>query len=264
MILEIQDGACGYSGGNLLYEGISLSVSQGEVLAILGPNGSGKTTLLKSMMNLMPFQKGRALIDGIDVKERKDFWKLVSYVPQARHVSSSLSGFDMVLLGCAPHLALSDKPKKEDKEKAYHALERLEITHLAEKHCDTMSGGELQMVLIARAIVSDPKMIVLDEPESNLDFRNQLMILETLRILTQKEQLICVINTHYPDHALKLSQKVLMIDKVGKCGLFGNTQTMITPQHLKLIFGVEVVVKTIEHQGLETQVVVPFLRRDET
>lgn len=262
MKLEITNGSYAYHGAPPLYEGIYAHVTDGEVLAILGPNGSGKTTLLKCMMNLLPFRIGQATIDGIDVRKRKDFWKILSYVPQSKHVTSSLSGLDMVLLGCAPHLSMTDIPKEAERNKAFGALERLEVSHLAHKSCNAMSGGELQMVLIARAIVSEPKILVLDEPESNLDFKNQLMILETLRSLAKKENLICVINTHYPDHALSLADHVLMIDKEGHRGLFGTTQEMITPQNLEQIFGVSVLVETFTRQGQKVQVVVPFLQEN--
>lgn len=258
MNLEIKNASYAYPNSKALYSKINATVSEGEILAILGPNGCGKTTLLKCMMNLLKFSEGESLIDGIDVKKRKDLWNIVSYVPQAKNVTSSLSGLDMVLLGCAPHLALNASPKEQEIEMSKSALNRLNVSYLADKICNEMSGGELQMILIARAIVSNPQILVLDEPESNLDFKNQLMVLETLRTLTKKDKLICVINTHYPDHALNISNKVLMIDKEKGCGLFGDTEELITKENLKMIFGVEVIVETINHLGQDIKVVVPF------
>lgn len=258
MKLEIINGSFAYPKCEVLYNNINASVSDGEILAILGTNGAGKTTLLKCIMNLLNFKTGMATIDGEDIKNKSNIWKIISYVPQSKNVNSSLSGIDMVLLGCAPHIHMLDRPSAEDEQRAVEVLHQLEIQHLSDKTCDEMSGGELQMILIARAIVSNPKILILDEPESNLDFKNQLKILSTIKSLAIKEQIICVINTHYPDHALNLADKVLLIDSDNRCGMFGATNDIITSENLENVFGVSVLVETLVKDDFSVKVVVPF------
>ena len=259
MILEVIDGAYSYDNKSFLYDNVNLKVSSGEVLSILGTNGSGKTTLLKCIMNLLHFRKGKATIDGVDIKHIKNVFKTISYVPQAKGVNSALTAVDMVVLGISPNIGLFKEPKEEDKELALQIMDDLDVLYLKDKRCDEISGGELQMLLIARAIISNPEVLILDEPESNLDFKNQLTILSKIKELVEKKNIICIINTHYPDHAYKISDKILLVNKKTKSTVFGKTEDIITKENLHNIFDVNVLVKEIEEEGHQFKIILPFL-----
>ena len=125
----------------------------------------------------------------------------------------------MILLGRSSRIGTFGTPEKADRERCERAMEELGIAHMRRKLCNQISGGELQMVLIARALCAEPKLLVLDEPESNLDFRNQLIILETIRRLSREEGLCCIFNTHYPGHALRISDRAL-VKKDGVTGWY--------------------------------------------
>ena len=194
MTFCVENGSFSYSNRTIL-QNISFSVSDGEVLCVLGPNGVGKTTLLKCMMGLLKWSSGRTLIDAVPKEQysQRDLWKRIAYVPQAKGSTFGFTAFDMVLLGRSAHLGTFEQPKAADKQIALHAMEETGILWLKDKLCTEMSGGELQMVLLARALAVQPEMLVFDEPESNLDFKNQLIILDTIYQLA-KEKHICANN----------------------------------------------------------------------
>ncbi len=240
MIFEVKNGSFGYGNQEIL-NNISLSVESGEVLAVLGPNGVGKTTLLKCMMGLLKWKNGVSRIDGKEVTKigYKELWQRIAYVPQAKGSPFSYSALDMVLLGRSSHIGALSQPKRKDIEIALAAMEDVGITYLKDKLCTQMSGGELQMVLIARALTALPQMLVLDEPESNLDFKNQLIILETIKKCSKEKNISAIINTHYPNHALQISDKALLLNKNGTSS-YGRTEEVISEQNMKKSFGVRV------------------------
>ncbi len=146
------------------------------------------------------------------------------------------SALNMVTMGLSQNIGFGRTPSKCDYEKAYALLERFGIAHLAEHSCNILSGGELQMVLIARALIKEPKILIMDEPESNLDMRNQLVVLNTIDRLNE-ENLSIVINTHYPDHALRCAKKTLIIGH--REHLFGDTPQVITQENIRWFFEIE-------------------------
>lgn len=135
-------------------------------------------------------------------------------------------------------------------------LEFLGISHLADKKCSEISGGELQMILIAKALVAEPKVLILDEPESNLDFKNQLIVLDAMTNLA-KQGMTCVFNTHYPAHALQRAQKSLILLKDGDY-VFGATEAVVTEEHIQRAFGVNAVVNQVEVAGNIVKNVIPI------
>ncbi len=165
MTLAAQDLAFGYRG-HPVGQGVSLAVAAGEVLALLGPNGGGKTTLLKTLLGLIPPQAGSVMLDGRDlaaipVRERA---RLVAYVPQSHHGTFAFTAFDVVLMGRTAHGGLFARPGAKDRAVAAAMLERLGIAHLSDRSVTMISGGERQLVLVARALAQEPRFIVLDEP----------------------------------------------------------------------------------------------------
>ncbi len=258
MIFEVKNGTFGYKN-ELILNDINFTVREGEVVSILGPNGVGKTTLLKCMMGLLKWKHGSSILDGKNIKDikSKEFWQKIAYVPQAKGSAFGFSAIDMVTLGRSAHLGTFSQPKAEDREAARQAMEDMGILHLKDKLCTEMSGGELQMVLIARALTINPSMLVLDEPESNLDFRNQLIILETIRELSKKRGISAVVNTHYPEHALKISDHALILNRAGR-NIFGKAEEIINEKNMRNAFSVQVYIDRFNFDGLEYKSVVPL------
>ena len=250
MTFSVENGSFSYQKNaqaeELLLKQISFAVNSGELMAILGPNGAGKTTLLRCMMGFLKWNSGKSSLDGKDIRSipNRTLWQKLSYVPQARSAASQYSVEDMVLLGRSSQFGMFGQPGAEDREAAAKVMEELGISYLARRSCAQISGGELQMVLIARAIASGPEILILDEPESNLDFKNQLVILETLHRLTEKG-ITCIFNTHYPVHALRHADRALLLDRMGNYA-FGATHEIITEQNLETAFGVHAVIGQIE------------------
>ena len=240
MKFEVKSGKFGY-GKEPVIQDISFDVEDGQVLAILGSNGVGKTTLLKCMMGLLNWHEGHTEIDGIPMREMssRELWKKIAYVPQSKGTALSYRALDMVLMGCSASLGLFEQPTEQEIETARKAMEEVGILHLQEKQCSRMSGGELQMVLIARALASKPKLLVLDEPESNLDFKNQLMILETVTRLARKQGIASIVNTHYPAHALKIADKALILYR-DRNHSYGPAEKTITEGNMARAFSVDV------------------------
>lgn len=246
MRIAVENGCFGYKKGEQLLRNVSLEATDGELIAILGPNGAGKTTMLRCMMGFLRWKDGRSSIDGKDIRTipQRELWRTIAYVPQAKNASAAYSAGEMVLLGRSSRIGVFSQPKAEDIQMADQVMDQLGILHLKEKKCSEISGGELQMVLIARALASQPRILVLDEPESNLDFKNQLIVLETLSRLAA-EGMICLFNTHYPAHALQRAGKSFLLCKDGS-SIFGPTRDVVTEANIRRAFGVRAVIGDVE------------------
>ena len=258
MIFQVKDGSFSY-GKTQILNNINFTVESGQVLCVLGPNGSGKTTMLKCMLGLLKWKSGRTLLDSkeLNTYSKKELWKKIAYVPQARGNVFGFTALDMVLLGRSAHLGTFSQPGAKDKELALKAMEETGIVFLKDKLCTEMSGGELQMVLIARALASEPQMLVFDEPESNLDLKNQLIILDTISHLAKAKNICAVVNTHSPANAVKIADKALILNKNGT-SLSGPIELVINEESLKETFGVQVKIKEFEYQEKKYKALVPL------
>ncbi len=258
MTLAVENGCFSYYSKEIL-RNICFSVGPGEILAVLGSNGVGKTTLLRCMMGLLPWKSGRTTIDAKPLSEfsSKELWSRIAYVPQAKGSAFSYPARDMVLLGRSPHLGALKQPGPKDLEIARQAMEEVGILHLAEKNCNQMSGGELQMVLIARALTAQPQLLVLDEPESNLDFKNQLIILDVIHRLARERHISAVLNTHYPANALKLADKALLLNRQDQ-NRYGRVSQVISEENMRRSFGVNVSIHEFWADGVRYNTVVPI------
>ena len=136
-------------------------------------------------------------------------------------------------------------------------MEELGISYLADKKCNSMSGGEFQMVLMAKALAAEPKLLILDEPESNLDFKNQLVVLNAMSDLVHKKGMACIFNTHYPAHALQRASKALVLSKDGT-STFGDITEVVTEDMIRRSFGVEAIIGEVETPGNMVQSVIPI------
>lgn len=258
MIISVQNGQFGFCDRKIL-QGVSFSVQDGEVMTILGPNGVGKTTLLKCMMGMLPWEAGETLLDGKPLRQMKtaDVWKKIAYVPQSKETTLSYTAREMVLMGRSASLGLFAQPTKEDYAAADEAMVQVGITRFRDKPCSCMSGGELQMVLIARALCANPKLLVLDEPESNLDFKNQLIVLETIQRLSKEKGIASIVNTHYPAHALKIADKALLLNYDGSCR-FGEVTDIVNEKNMQSAFDVEVKIIDFHYNDRTHKGVIPI------
>ncbi len=252
-------GSFAYPGGKTLLREISFTAEEGEVLAILGPNGVGKTSLVRCMLDFQPWESGETLLDGVPLRRypRRQLWQRLAYVPQARSSAFSYSVEETVLLGRSPYLGDFSMPGQEDRELAEKAMAQAGILALRKKSTAALSGGELQLVLIARALAAEPRALVLDEPETGLDFRNQLLVLELIHRLSREEGITVILNTHYPDHALRVADRSLLLFGEGMY-LFGRTAQIVTEEHLRALFGVEIALWRQQAENREYAAVIPL------
>lgn len=263
MKLEVREANFHYkmkktSGPDLYAENISFILEPGEILSILGPNGAGKTTMLKCITGLLDWTEGETRIDDEPRNsiKKKDLWKRIGYVPQAQKMTFSYTILEMVIMGRAPYISTLQQPNQTDTEAALEALKAVGIVHLAQSTCDEVSGGELQLALIARTLVSEPELLILDEPESHLDIQKQIVILETIRRLAKEKGISCIINTHYPNHAFYLADKVLLTGK-DKGLVFGPVNEVMTESRMKHFFGIELKKIIFEEDDLLLETMVP-------
>ena len=259
MKFEVQNGSFSYPGEAPILKKISFCAGPGSTVTILGPNGVGKTTLLRCMLGFLKWTEGRTLLDGTELSRipAKELWKKAAYVPQAKSLAFPGSCLDMVLLGRSAYLPLFGIPGKRDIKAAEDALERAGISRLRDRNCAELSGGELQLVLIARALAADPEILILDEPETGLDFRNQLIVMNLIGQLCEQEGLTAILNTHYPEHAVSMRGETLLLKHDGT-HLFGPTPEILTPANMRDAFGVEVLMREEHIAGRSYTSLIPI------
>lgn len=258
MILEVKNGSFSYGSREVLKD-ISFHLEERKIMTILGPNGVGKTTLLKCIMGFLRWNRGGTLISGKRLTEYsdKELWSKISYVPQAKQSVFSYGVLEMVVMGLDKENGFFYSPKKEQFERAGEMLKELGIGRLADRYCNELSGGELQMVMLARAMVSGPELLILDEPESNLDMRNQLRILDAIEYASKEKNTACVINTHFPSHALRLSDQTLLLGR-GFKQKFGSTKEIITEENVEEFFRTRAKIVDFAAEGKTYRIIAPY------
>lgn len=247
-MLQAHNLAIGYPHTPLAKD-LSLSVSRGEVLCLLGPNGCGKTTLFKTLLGLLPPLGGQLELDGRPIAEfsRREFARRIAYVPQASTGYFPFSVLDVVLMGRAAHFGSFERPGKADHQAVSRALSSLNIEHLAKRPFTMLSGGERQMVLIARALAQAPELIVMDEPTASLDYGNEARLLGAISQLSASG-LGIILSTHNPGHAFICADKVVLMHR-GAIHSMGRPEDVVTPEALHQIYGVQVAVNWLEDAG---------------
>ncbi len=257
-MLEIKNGHFAYHKGKEILTDVNFKLKKQSIVSILGPNGVGKTTMLKCMIGLLKWTKGSSYLDGKNLNDmsEKEIWSKISYIPQIHSFSFSYTGLEMVLLGLNINIGYFSNPSKRDIKKARNLMAEIGISHLEEKDCNEMSGGELQMVLIARALISEPEIVILDEPETGLDFHNQLLVLNLIKELVDKNAISAIMNTHYPTNALMISDHALIMDKNGS-SIYGETEDIINAENIEKTFNVEVIMNIAEHNGKSFKTIIP-------
>ena len=214
-MLQVRDLHFNY-GKLPILEGVSFDVEEGELCGLFGPNGCGKTTLFKCCLKFLKFHKGSVIMNGIDITRHRieNMAKLVAYVPQEHKPPFPYLVKEVVLMGRTPHLRGVFGIGRKDKERALDALDVLEIAHFADQPYNQLSGGQRQMVLMARAIAQDTKIMFLDEPTSALDFSNQIRIWEIMRKVAE-EGVTILACSHDPNHVSWFCNKVVVMNRNG-------------------------------------------------
>jgi len=233
-------------GKKEILRGVSLELREGEVLSLLGPNGTGKSTLMKLLLGLLSPKHGHVLVRGKELVKYgvKDRAKLIAYVPQSSSVAFAFSALDIVLMGRVSMQSWFSNPSQKDKDAAIWAMDRLGIGYLAHRAYPTMSGGEKQLTLIARALAQEAKILVMDEPVSGLDYGNQLRLLETIMSLSS-EGYSFLKSTHFPEHAMIVGGNTVAI-KNGVVIGEGASREIVTDKLIDILYDTKVEIKNTD------------------
>ncbi|MGL4669330.1 MAG: ABC transporter ATP-binding protein [Methanobacteriaceae archaeon] len=239
-ILDVKNITFSYNGIDNIFEDISFSIEKGDVLCILGPNGTGKTTLIKCLNGLKKINSGDIFVNGKNLNSLSfsDISKNIGYVPQEHDSTFPFSVFEVVLMGRSPHIGLTDSPKEKDIKIAEDALKTMGISSMKDNAYTSLSGGEKQLVFLARVLAQKPDLLILDEPTSHLDFGNQIRLLEIIEKLS-KTGLSIIMSSHFPDHAFLSSNKVAIM-KNRKFIDFGSPDVTITEENLKKAYSINI------------------------
>lgn len=237
MSIRVSDLHFAY-GATPVLNGIDLTLEKGELLAVLGPNGAGKSTLFRCILGAEKGYRGSICVDGQEVRTLSPrlLAARIAYIPQVHTQAFPYSVEETVLMGTAHTLSPFAVPGKTQQKAAKAAMEAAGITALAEKTVSKLSGGEQQLVLVARALAQQAKVIVMDEPTSSLDYGNQTRVLAHARALADQGYSI-LLSTHNPQHALWYADRVLALSK-GKAAAIGEAKTVITAGLLETLYGV--------------------------
>jgi iron complex transport system ATP-binding protein len=227
-------------------DAVSFEIQQRSITAILGPNGAGKSTLLRLLLGLSKPQSGSILLEDVPITEysRRNLSQWMGLVPQSEYIPFEYSVIEFVLLGRAPYLGPLDLPKETDIDIARQALNQVGISYLETRSIPALSGGELQLVLIARALAQQPKILLLDEPTSHLDLSNRNITLGILNQLRLSGSTI-LFTTHDPEAAALIADNLILM-RNGQVLFTGNLDETFTSQRLSETYGTPVEVYQIE------------------
>ncbi|MEL9909249.1 MAG: ABC transporter ATP-binding protein [Desulfurococcus sp.] len=238
VVIRVADVDVRYDGTRAL-EDVSIDIYEGEVVAVVGPNGSGKTTLLKTVDGILRPTKGSVYIDmkNILMIPRRELAKKISLVTQFTYVTPGVKVVDFVLTGRRPHIDFA--PTRRDLEISMNVLRAVRADSLAERDLTELSSGEFQRVLIARALAAEPKVLLLDEPTSNLDLLFQIEILNLIKSLSVDKRLTVMMSLHDLTQAYRFSDKVVVL-KNGRVYAVGEPDKVLSEEIIEKVYGVKV------------------------
>lgn len=239
MILSVKNIAFSYPSREVL-NSVSFTIPEGKCIAILGTNGTGKSTLLKCIDRILKPKGGTVYVGGEDIRQMsgRQLAQKIGYVAQNQQ-QSRCTVFDSILLGRKPYIKwdVSD----DDLEIVEQILHAFNLSEYAMRYTDELSGGELQKVIIARALAQQPNVLLLDEPTSNLDLKNQLDVIATIKKIVEKQKIAAVVTMHDLNLALRFADKFLLL-KGGEVYAAGGRE-IITPQNIKEVYDVDIVIQ---------------------
>ncbi len=259
MELIVENLIGGYGKKDVLH-GISFKLNEGEVLCVLGPNGCGKSTLLKLLLRLLPKKQGSILLNNQDtgIINRKTFSRIFSYIPQSDNMLFPYTILEMVTMGRSNQINAWSTPSKKDIDIAYEKLDKLKIAHMANKLYTRISKGEKQLVLIARALCQDTKILIMDEPSSSLDFANEMLIMEAISTIKNEGKSV-IMTTHSPSEPFLITTKVLLISQGYMVG-YGSPLNVLTNETLESVYGIPMdVIKISDRNNNNRHICLPVL-----
>lgn len=239
MKIEFVHTTTGYAKVPMIKD-LNLTIETGESTCVLGANGIGKTTLFRTLLGLIDIVEGDILIDGRSIKKMsaKEIATALSYVPQAKNYSYQYTVLDIVLMGRAMYIDKFSEPSKLDIETAKEALRKLGMEEYSMRMYSELSGGEQQVVLVARALAQDASFIVMDEPASNLDFANQRHLIDVIKMLRDSGKGV-LMASHSPDHAFACCSNAILVFQ-DRTVMYGSTNEMLNMAYLRKVYGVDV------------------------
>ena len=231
-------------GKSVIGRGLSLRVAAGEIVCLLGPNGCGKTTLFRTLLGLIPPLAGHVTLGGkaLSAHSRAEIARILAYVPQAHVPPFPYQVEEVVLMGRTARMRPLAAPSAADRMAARAALARLGIADLGNADYSRLSGGQRQMVMIARALVQEAPILVMDEPTASLDFGNQARVLARIADLARAGGHAVILSTHDPDQAFALNARVVLMHK-GTILADGPPEQVLTPERLSQVYGIAVAVE---------------------
>ena len=256
-VMEISNLSYSYDGETRTLKNIDFRAYQGQLVALIGPNGAGKSTLFKCILKFLKDYEGNIFLEGHDMKEmsRAQIAKKIAYIPQTTVPVFNYSVLDIVLMGLTGGLKLLETPKQKHIEKAEAVLDSLGVLHLRNRGFARISGGERQLVLLARAIIQDAEILVMDEPTANLDYGNQFRVMERIRGLVS-DGFTVILSTHNPEHALLFAEKAFVLQD-GEVKAAGPSREVLTAELMEQLYGVQVNLIDTEFEGEQARVCVP-------
>ncbi len=242
MILDVSNVKFAYNGKEVLNE-ITFHLVRGEMIAVIGINGSGKTTLLKCLSGILTPTSGSVRFDGADTirMDRQQRARRIGYVPQ-RYVEADITVYDAVLLGRRPHMRWSVTDR--DLQVAEDVIRSLHLESLALRPLSNLSGGELQKVIIGRALAQEPELLLLDEPTSNLDLKNQIEVMNMLNVISRERRLSTIVAMHDINTALRFADRLLMLKDGHVHSLIPRAD--ITENAIRQVLGVEAILGNVD------------------
>jgi iron complex transport system ATP-binding protein len=259
----VSDLHTGYSTGEIVH-GISFEVAQNSFVCIIGANGCGKTTALRAILGLLPATGGEVRINGKPTRRMspRELARHFAYIPQVHRPPFPFRVADVVLMGRTPYLSsVAGNPSSTDKTIAWQAIQQLSIEHLADSEYTQLSGGQQQLVLIARALAQQPSILIMDEPTASLDFGNQQLVLTRMHRLARSGMAVLMV-THDPDHALFCADEVQIMED-GLIIQSGPPAEVITTESLQRIYHARVYVADVEVEpGLCMRTCIPLMEVD--
>lgn len=245
-MLEVKNLSFAYSAKEVL-EDISFSLDKGKFVSLLGANAVGKSTLFKCILGIHKNSKGKILLEDKDIKKlsSKEISSYFTYIPQVANINYNYKVIDIVLMGRTRHISFFSLPSSEDIKKAKEALKKFDIEDLENLDFSKLSGGQKQLVMLARAFSQESKIWILDEPCSNLDYGNQIKILRKLKDLS-KQGYIIFISTHNPEQAAYFSDEVMVLDDK-KLILKVKANLILDEKIIKKVYDIDVKIHTLEN-----------------
>ncbi|MBF7097313.1 ABC transporter ATP-binding protein [Alkalibacter mobilis] len=242
-ILSVCDLSFSYPEKDVV-KNVTFDMGQGDVVCLMGPNGCGKTTLLDNIMSIHQASKGEIFLmeKPLSKYNRRDVAKHMAYVPQIHQVVFPYTVEQIVMMGRTAHVGQLGEPGIKDMENCRKAMEMVGISDFAKKPYNQLSGGEIKLVLLARALSQQARLLVMDEPTANLDFKNELVFLETIVKLNMMDKLSILIATHSPVHAFYFQEKGLNVEVImmseGAVYSKGSPEHVITEENISNVYGV--------------------------